>query len=121
MRAFSFPKSDRLNKKKIIQELFDKGSTFYLYPFKVFYAPNEGASSSQVLITVSKKNFGRAVDRNLIKRRVREAFRLNQGHLADNKNYQIAYIYTAKEILDFSKIQEKVVKSFKKLENEKES
>ena len=116
MRDLSFPKSSRLNKKKIIQELFDKGSSFYLYPFKVVFGSMEGTTSHQVLVTVSKKNFGRAVDRNLIKRRIREAFRLNQAKLPDNKKLQIAYIYTAKEILDFSKIQEKVVKSFKQLE-----
>jgi ribonuclease P protein component len=116
MGNFSFPKSERLHKRTYIQELFRKGSSFYLYPFKVlFREATDPVHSHQVLISVSKRNFKRAADRNLIKRRIREAYRLNKSLLQESPKFQIAYIYTAKEILEFYSIQEKIIESFKRL------
>ena len=116
MAAYSFPKSERLFKRNSIQELFTKGSSFYLYPFKVLILKNdEFAVCHQVLFSVSKRNFKRAVDRNLIKRRMREAYRLNKVQLPESPKLQMAYIYTPKEILDFHTIQEKLKESIKRL------
>lgn len=114
MGTFSFPKSERLYKKKDIQELFDKGSSFYLYPFRVFQRQST-QDTNQVLFSVSKKNFKKAVDRNLIKRRMREAYRLNKAALPETSKLQMAYIYTAKDILEFDQIRDKMVSSFKRL------
>src|SRR3954469_1320704 len=118
MGIHSFQKTERLNKEKNIQELFKKGSSFYLYPFKVLILPNpdQAATYHQVLISVSVRNFKRAVDRNLIKRRTREAYRLNKAMAPDSKKLLIAYIYTAKEILDFNQIQEKLIKAFNRFD-----
>jgi ribonuclease P protein component len=116
MGSFSFPKSERLYKKKAIQELFDKGSSFYLYPFRVYFQQSLEQNSHQVIFSVSKRNFKRAVDRNLIKRRMREAFRLNKAGIPGASKLQLAYIYTAKELLPFEQIQEKTVLSFKRLQ-----
>lgn len=116
MGSFSFPKSERLYKKKDIQELFDKGSSFYLYPFRVIVQKQPESTINQVLFSVSKKNFKRAVDRNLIKRRMREAYRLNKSALPEAPKLQMAYIYTAKDILDFGQIRDKMISSFKRLE-----
>jgi ribonuclease P protein component len=122
MGSFSFPKSERLYKKKAIQELFDKGSSFYLHPFRVYFQKNdEPESAHQVMFSVSKRNFKNATDRNLIKRRIREAYRLNKAAIPGNTKLQMAYIYTAKEILAFEVIRDKVLLSFKRFEkNEKD-
>jgi len=116
MGKFTFKKEERISKEKIIQELFEKGSSFYLYPFKVFFLPNPDAAFPvhQILISVSKKNFKRAVDRNLIKRRIREAYRLNKNMLADRNKMLIAYIYSVKEILPSVQIHERLIKTFKR-------
>jgi ribonuclease P protein component len=118
MGKFTFKKEERLSKEKIIQELFDKGSSFYLYPFKVFFLANRDYQYPyhQVLISVSKKNFKKAVDRNLIKRRIREGYRLNKNQIGDQNKLVIAYIYSAKEILPSAQIHERLVKTFKRFD-----
>jgi ribonuclease P protein component len=118
MGKYTFRKEERLSKDKLIQELFDKGSSFYLFPFKVFFMPNPDRKISfhQVMISVSKRNFKRAVDRNLIKRRVREAYRLNKELLPVQNKLLIAYIYSVKDILPSIQIQERLVKTFKRLD-----
>jgi ribonuclease P protein component len=121
MGSFSFPKSERLNKKKVIQELFDKSSSFYLYPFRVYFQLSSDPESHQVMFSVSKRNFKKATDRNLIKRRMREAYRLNKAAIPGTSKLQMAYIYTAKEILMFEAIRDKLLLSFKRFEeNEKD-
>ena len=114
---FSFPKPERLNKKKAIQELFDKGSSFYLHPFRVYIQKCPAEPVHQVMFSVSKRNFKSAVDRNLLKRRMREAYRLNKEIISGTSKLQMAYIYTAKEILSFKDIRDKLVLSFKRLQD----
>jgi ribonuclease P protein component len=118
MGKFTFKKEERLSKEKNIQELFDKGSSFYLYPFKVFFMKNPDPTYPvhQVLISVSKKNFKKAVDRNLIKRRIREAYRLNKNQLGEQNKLLIAYLYSVKEILPSAQIHERLIKTFKRFD-----
>jgi ribonuclease P protein component len=116
MKQFTFRKEEKLNKEIWIQELFEKGSSFHLYPFKVIYLPHPDTQYpiTQVLISVSKRLFKRAVDRNLIKRRIREAYRLNKHHLPATRQWLIAYIYIAKEILPSSTIHAKLPLAFER-------
>ncbi|HKZ36214.1 MAG TPA: ribonuclease P protein component [Chryseolinea sp.] len=118
MGKFTFQKKERLSKEKLIKELFDKGSSFYLFPFKVFFMANPDPEYPfhQILISVSKRNFKRAVDRNLIKRRIREAYRLNKTKLPDRNKLLIAYIYSVKEILPSVQIHERLIKTFKRFD-----
>jgi ribonuclease P protein component len=111
---FSFKKTERLSSKKQIEELFTVGSHFYLYPFKIIYLPAI-AAPTQILISVSARLFKKAVHRNQIKRRVREAYRLQKHYLGCEKNWVIAYIYTSKKILESKIIQEKMLLTLQKL------
>jgi ribonuclease P protein component len=119
---FTFKKEERLSRKKLIDELFNSGSSFYLQPFKVllFEKNFESRLPAQILITVSSKNFQRAVDRNKIKRLIRESYRLNKHLLYDeltkkNKQLLMAFVYSSKKIESFSLIEEKVVASLQKI------
>lgn len=114
-----FSKEERLHQDSIIQELFQKGSSFYFFPFKVFYARTLPVNSPfhQVLFSVPKRNFKKAVQRNLLKRRMREAYRLNKHLLPASSKMAIAYIYNANEILTFAQIQERLVKTFNRFDH----
>jgi ribonuclease P protein component len=116
MSKFSFHKGERLKKEKLIQELFAKGSSFNLYPFRVLYLRNpQEEPYHQVLFTASSRNFKRAVDRNKIKRRSREAYRLQKNGLNETPKLLIGFIYIAKDILAYDPIRKSVEKAIEKL------
>jgi len=118
----TFKKEERLSRKKLIDELFDSGSSFYLSPLKVLILEKdfEFNSPAQVLITVSSKTFSKAVDRNKIKRLIRESYRLNKHLLYDelkkkDKKILVGFLYSSKKIESFSLIEENVVASLQKI------
>jgi len=121
---YRLPKNERLYSKKLIKELFDKGSSFFLYPFKVMYLTlEEGAETNQVLFSVSKRKVKSAVKRNYLKRRMKEAYRLNKSLLVDgeNKKKLIAFVYVSPELENYQKIQFKIQKVLKRLAGQRES
>lgn len=117
MGDFTLGKNERLSKEIWIQELFEKGSSFYFHPFKVLYLPHPdpGSTTNEVLFSVPKRQFKRAVDRNKIKRRLREAYRLNKSEMTAAGKWLIAYIYTAKTILPSETFQQKVLGTIQKI------
>ncbi|MBS1487912.1 MAG: ribonuclease P protein component [Bacteroidetes bacterium] len=121
MGQFSFSKPERLSSKKLIQELFAKGSSFYLSPFKIIFLPQPAdAQVNKLLISVPKTKFKKATERNTIKRRIREGYRLNKIELKPDKKFLIAYIYTSGKILASSAMHEKMIASLRKI-NEKDA
>jgi ribonuclease P protein component len=117
MGKFTFRKEERLSKENQIQELFSKGSSFYLFQFKVLFLPQADPASPvhQVLISVSKRHFKRAVDRNLIKRRIREAYRLQQQLMPTSSRLTVAFVYTHKEALLSAELHGKMRQTLVKL------
>ena len=115
---YSFPKKEKLTGKKNIEGLFKQGSSFYLDLFQVRHLPHkEQFDYHKVLISVSKRHFKRVVDRNLIKRRIREAYRLNKHLISDIRPLYIGFIYISKNILTFHEIQDQLIKCLKRLES----
>ena len=123
---YTFKKEERLCNKKLIDELFHNGSSFLCYPFKASWLVTDTpqAVPAQILFSVSKKRFKRAVDRNLIKRRMREAYRLNkQQQLYDllsttDKKVIFSVGYIGKEIADYELIEKKMLKLLNQLSAE---
>ena len=117
---YSFSKQEKLTGKKKVEGLFKKGSSFYLDDFQIRHLPSGEVGHNQILISVPKRNFKRAVDRNLLKRRIREAYRLNK-HLIDKADddpaLYIAFIYLSKQILTFDNIQAQLIKCLERLGN----
>ena len=119
----TFSKEERLCSRKLIDLLFKNGSSFLLYPFRISYLFTDSPHSFpvQVVINVSKKRFKRAVDRNLIKRRSREAYRLQKQlqlylPLADRKDLLLLSLqFVGKQIYNHSFFEKKLAGVFKRL------
>jgi ribonuclease P protein component len=119
-----FPKKERLSSKKLIEELFDKGSSSYLHPFRLLFKPGpllEDQEFPQLLVSVPKRNFKKAVDRNRIRRQIKEAYRINKinifSEIGKSIPPHIAILYTAKEKMPFKLIEEKLILILKRLKN----
>ncbi len=114
-------KNERLKSRKQIEELFNKGKKFSITPFRVHYVFNELTNPPlQFGVSVSNKNFKKAVDRNKIKRLVREAYRLQkislQQKIKEKKGQlNVFFIYTGKEIPGYSGLFDKMKKILDKL------
>ena len=122
MEEFTLKKEERLCSQKIIGELFTSGESFLAYPLKVVFLKTDNSQTYpvQAAFTVSKRNFKRAVKRNLLKRRMREAYRLNKPALYDELalkylNLAIMFVYVGKDIAEYSIIEKGMKSAFKKL------
>jgi ribonuclease P protein component len=121
----TFTKDERLRKKILIDQLFRKGNSFHVFPFRVSWLPAAvpGNSPVQVLIAVPKLHIRKAADRNKIKRRIREAYRKNKVSLydfllPDKASMVLGLTYTSKEILSYQLLQEKIIVLLQRLMKE---
>ncbi|MBD1384446.1 ribonuclease P protein component [Mucilaginibacter rigui] len=115
---YTFKKEERLCNKKLIDGLFHNGSSFLCYPYKASWMFTDGEQQSpvQIVFSVAKKRYKRAVDRNLVKRRMREAYRLNkQAQLYDvlsgaGKKMVLSISYIGKEISPYDFFEKRMLK-----------
>lgn len=121
----TYPKNEKLKSKIIIDSLFSEGKSVSKYPLRLVYIPidiinfknsDHTNSTIQMGVSVSKKYFKKAVDRNYFKRVLRETYRLNKHLLLDNisKPYAFMFFYQTKDRLSYQEINEKTIKLFEK-------
>lgn len=113
----TYPKKEKLKKKKYLDLLFSEGRTVTKYPLRlVFVAVPDADVPLQMGVSVSKKYFKKAVDRNYFKRVLRECYRLNKHLLLNGlqEPHAIMFFYQTKERLEFSEIEAKTKELFQK-------
>ena len=115
---FTYPKNERLKSKTTIGLLFSEGKSVSKYPLRLVYRPAEADLEEKIKIgvSVSKKYFKRAVDRNYFKRVLRETYRLNKHLLWENvqQPYSLMFFYQTKDKLSYEEINTKTIQLFEK-------
>jgi ribonuclease P protein component len=119
---FTYPKTEKLKSKITIDLLFSEGKSVSKYPLRLVFVksdygiPEDSDQQLKMGVSVSKKYFKRAVDRNYFKRVLRETYRLNKHILIDNldKKYAFMFFYQTKERLSYEEINSKTVQLFEK-------
>jgi len=115
---FTYPKNERLKSKTTIGLLFSEGKSVSKYPLRLVYRQAEADSEEKIKIgvSVSKKYFKKAVDRNYFKRVLRETYRLNKHLLWDNleEPYSFMFFYQTKDRLSYEEINTKTIQLFEK-------
>ena len=115
---FTYPKKEKLKSKTTIDLLFSEGNSVSKFPLRLVYVENKELNAEPIKmgVSVSKKYFKKAVDRNYFKRVLRETYRLNKHILIDNleKPYAFMFFYQTKERLSYQEIEEKTIQLFQK-------
>lgn len=114
---FKYPEKEKLKSQKIIDSLFSGGKSVSKYPLRLVYTAIPNSDEKLKLgVSVSKKHFKHAIDRNYFKRVLRECYRLNKHLIHDNldKPHAIMIFYQTKERLTYKDINEKTIQLFEK-------
>ena len=115
---FSYPKAEKLKSKTIIDLLFSEGKSVGKYPLRLVYVAHDFEEDVPLKmgVSVSKKYFKKAVDRNYFKRVLRETYRLNQHLLKDqlHQPYALMFFYQSKDRLSFEEINTKTIQLIEK-------
>ncbi len=115
LKAFTYPEKEKLKSRKLIKKVFEEGATIKSYPILIRYVKFEN-ETHKIGVSVSKRNFKKAVDRIRIKRQLREAYRLNKENLADTEaNYAIMIIFIGKVKLPSAQLHALVKTLLKKI------
>lgn len=117
---YSFGKKDKLKSRKQIEKLFSTGKHINAFPLKAIYVTDCIEGKLQAGVSVSSRSFKKAVDRNRIKRLMREAYRLQKAGLQNlleekNRKLSLFFIYTGNEMPEFEKVSASVKNILNKL------
>jgi len=117
----TFTKAERLSSKVEIERLFETGKSFNSAPFKIIWKETpESAVPVKIVLSIPKRLFKKAVDRNRLKRLTREAYRKNKNLLIDNlknKKTHLMFIYTSKTMIDYVEMEGKIIAALQRLSN----
>ena len=123
MKGLRLYKSEKLCSRTAVTSLFNEGKSLMAYPLRVMVRPRryDALSPAQMLITIPKKRIRHAVQRELLRRRVREAYRLHRRTLlydalqAANVSLDLAFIYVGNEVADYALIERKMISLLERL------
>jgi ribonuclease P protein component len=125
-QTYSLGPNERLKSRKLIEQLFKEGKTFSVFPLRIYFVvePVDNKklpmSNLQFGVGVSTKNFKKAVDRNRVKRLIREAYRLQKNELKNKLKLKkihmnLFFIFTGKELPSYDLVYEKLAVALQKL------
>jgi len=119
-RSFTLGKKERLKSTKLIDQLFNQGKNFSIFPYRIFYQHQPSLQNNQAGFGVSSRNFKKAVDRIRIKRLTKEAYRLQKKSwinekFKNNHFYALFFVYVGKELPDFELVSRKMNQILEKL------
>ncbi len=118
---FTYNKKEKLKSKKLIDQLFTEGQSVSAYPLRLVYLSTsfDDAVIAKTGVSVSKRNFKTAVDRNRIKRLLRESYRLNKAVYFNNITTQYAFmiLYIGKDLPTLTLVETKMKLLFEKFSN----
>lgn len=113
-----FPSAEKLKSKILIDRLFAEGRSLHKFPVKLIYLPIKDLDlqSNKTGVSVPKRNFKKAVDRNYLKRLLREAYRKNKYIVGNNlpHHYAFMFIYSGREKIPYSEVVESMIWILKK-------
>lgn len=118
---YFYRKADKLKSRKQIELVFKKGKTFMAFPLKIhWYADKSAHAVLQAAVSVPSRHFKKAVDRNKIKRIMREAWRLNKNSLQQqtvdlHQNLSVFIVYVGNEVPQYDTLANKTETSINKL------
>jgi len=121
-KRLTFPREEKLKSRKMISNIFSEGSVVKSYPIRIqfIFHEIEDFPPCQMGVSVPKRHFKSAVDRNKIKRQIKEAYRLNKSSLINDlklkkKKIAMMFIFSANINLEFTQIEKLTIAAISKI------